>query len=520
MSEHSININVNHTGGIGGSSGGGSTTAENIGKDYSVHLQDLTRSISELNNHFKNTTSSMGGGAFANSANASQSKAAMDQQNQFHEAFNPAVEDFRKAIDEFNKGQSESNARLMKMSAIMSVPILAGASKFASAYAQGGALAAGNDLTNPVGYASAQLEASYNKKGAAYLGAGGLIGGAIGSRFGAAGAAYGAGVGAAAGSSINELLNLSDLRADQLEVQKSQTSTQLLRGNATGGVLSGLYQKTFSDPSNYGMLANQVPYLGGVNSYRGNMSESDLTGVAKFGKKYGLEGEQAGQAGVLLSQIASYMGDMSTTLHEIDQYQSQYGGDTIQQLSALSNYLQAGAAPKDSLNAAYKSGYQGSGFQNAQSNYYNSDWATRARQEVFSNTLGFSASRHMRGEDTAEEAKRIRNLQARRAMGFGASGSDLYAGHYMDALTEGAGIGYLQESAPMPTGRSAGTYESFPLSTGERQGITDKMKTLSDSGNKNQSEDLYVVKHHIKAMDNLTKAVNNNTNAINKVNKQ
>lgn len=477
MADNSISIMVNHSGLPSGNTGGG-TTGEAISRDYINHLNDLTKQIADLNNHFKNTTSANAQTSMRDSDRAYSEKTAKKiNTKELDTLSDQALVDLVRALDKSTKSQETGTSNLTKlMGAAAILPIGAALGQLMGAYTQGKYLTARNDLSNPVGYGQAQAENEYNEKGAWYKGIGALIGGYIGGAGTlGAGAAFGSGIGYNVGDYFNSFLHKGELGETQLSYQQSQTQTQLERSNSTGKTLSELYQKAFAEPGKSGILASQFPNMGGVNAYRGNLSGNDLTGVASFNKRYGLEGEQSGQSSVLLAQISGYLGSMDGTLREIDNYQSQYGGDTIQQLSALNSFLQAGATPNEALNAAYTSGYKGQGFQNAQAEYYQSDIATRTVQELLSNANGFSASRVHRGVGNASDLRAVHNLQADYTEGLHAEGSDILNKFLSNTIAEKTGVRGMFTNNDMPTSRGVGSYRKFSLSKGEAQSVRDKV---------------------------------------------
>jgi len=506
---HNLNINVNHI-----IKNDAASSIEQVLKDFQTGVDGLTKELSKSNSYRERAQKAADTRAENRAKKTEEAKENIAQTAP--SSPNPQNRQFDDTISKFVKAQTRFTDAISTLAKVaVAIPIISNTQQIISGLGQSNYLSARNNLINPLGYAISQTEAEYTAQGGKYGLAGSIIGGALGAVVGGApGAAFGAQIGNQGAQAAHNYFNAEDLGEKQLNLERSQISTQLSRGTIGDRKLANLYSSAYTEPDKYALYTSQFPNLGAANAYRNN-SGSDYLGIAQFNKRYNVEGGAANQSAVLLSQIAGYSSDMSTTLHTIDQYQSKYGGDTIQQLSMIAQLLQAGNSMGSAINTAYKGGYQGAAFQQAQFNYKTADIATRIRQEVISNSLGFSTSRYMRGLASSKELNAIKGLQNKYAAGRETSGASLL-GHVLDVMTEGAGIAFTPMNNAMPTnaGFEGLSYDQIPKSTAEMRTINDRIKKNSGTmWDKNYNESQAAKMHEF--FNNLQRKAQNNIQEYN-----
>ncbi|MFN8769694.1 MAG: hypothetical protein ACK5WP_02355, partial [Neisseriaceae bacterium] len=182
-------------------------------------------------------------------------------------------------------------AKLFKTAALMS-PFYSAIRAFDN-YSATNALDYGNNLMNPLAYASQRRSLEFEQNKNIATGIGGAIGGVLGYIVPGLGTAIGAGIGATAGSLIGNLgygyFGGQDNAQDQLQYEVSQNYTNLKRSNALSQQLASLYGNTFSQNganSQNMFLLPQFLQMGMMNQFGGNLSNSDLAGVAKISNRY------------------------------------------------------------------------------------------------------------------------------------------------------------------------------------------------------------------------------------------
>lgn len=501
MANGRIDINVTHS--ILGSNSS-NTTASQINKSYEDNLKDLTIAIRDLNKNFTARATSAkqdpvltyeGLKASANRATESRLNDKLSDENSFRNV----AEDFKRAVEEFNKGQEKYSTAIKdiynKHGAGMAVTAgVAGYSfnNYLNSYNQGRYLTARNDLTNPVTYSQTQAQTDYDKSKSKWQM---LIGGgasAIGSIFG--GPITGAAAGAAATKAtgwVYDTYNQEALGNKQLQLQQNQISTDLSRRNYTGQILGALNEGVTTQPGKYGLLANQFPYMSNINAYRGNLNSDELTKVASFNRRYGIEGQQAGDTSTLIAQMSAYFPDITSTLHSIDEFAQQNGGDVSQQLATAVQLLQSGLSPHQALSEAFSSGYKGQAFQQAQLAYNQSPFVQRVQQEALSGFFGFNLSNYYNGKLSPKEQARVNEMQEASQGTFNLHGINQmmgYKGFIPSVISDTLGLPRRSSSNPMPNGTGLGSYDDLGRSKAETKSIVDKLNTHNVKSNKLTSD--------------------------------
>ena len=282
------------------------------------------------------------------------------------------------------------------------LPIYYASEAFRS-YAKTNALDYGNNLMNPLAYASQRRGLQFEQDRSIASGIGALLGGAIGSIIPGIGTAIGVGIGATAGSQIGNLgysyFGGQDNAQDQLQYEVSQNYTDLMRGNVLSHQLASMYGNTFNKPSENMFLLPQYLQMGNMNQFGGNLSQSDLAGVAKISDRYNANPAQVGS---LLSQINASVKDMNATLLNVDSHAQKTGGDIVSQLAVAVQLMQKGglSAP-DAINKAFNQNLYGTTYAGSQNNYFQSSYINQFRLRALGKVAGVDVEGIMQGEPVA-----------------------------------------------------------------------------------------------------------------------
>jgi hypothetical protein len=342
---------------------------------------------------------------------------------------NKSLFEFNKQLKSSNNENKENNpnnkpnndvnnntiSKIAKTAAI-GLPLYYAAEAFRS-YAATNALDNGNNLMNPLSYASNRRGLQYEQDKSIASGIGALIGGALGSFVPGVGTAIGLGVGATVGSQIGNLgysyFGGQDNARDQLQYEVSQNYTNLNRGNALSQQLASLYGNTFNSPdkspSENMFLLPQFLQMSAMNQYGGNLSNSDVAGVAKVADRYNANPAQLGS---LLTQINASVKDMSATLLNVDSHAQKTGGDVVAQLAVAVQLMQKGglSAP-DAINKAFNQNLYGTTYAGAQNGYFQSSYANQFRLRALGKVAGVDVEGVMQGD--ANSITKFNRLQAK-----------------------------------------------------------------------------------------------------------
>lgn len=287
-------------------------------------------------------------------------------------------------------------------------------------YAVANALDYGNNLLNPLAYASQRRELEFGQNRSIASGIGALLGGVVGSVIPGIGTALGVGLGAAAGSQIANLgytyFGGQDKAQDQLQYEVSQNYTNLSRGNVLSQQLAGMYSQAFNKstatknmPDMF--LLPQFLQMGSMNQYGGNLSVSDLAGAAKIANRYNANPSQVGS---LLAQINASVKNMQAALLNVDAHAQKTGGDIVSQLAAAVQLIQKGglAAP-DAINKAFNQSLYGTTYASAQNGYLQSPYINQFRLRMLGKIAGIDVEGLMQGDSQA--IAKFNKLQAKAA---------------------------------------------------------------------------------------------------------
>ncbi|MFN8769297.1 MAG: hypothetical protein ACK5Z5_00390 [Neisseriaceae bacterium] len=280
-------------------------------------------------------------------------------------------------------------------------------------YAATNALDSGNNLMNPLAYASQRRGLQFEQDRSIASGIGALLGGAIGSIIPGVGTAIGVGIGATAGSQIGNLgysyFGGQDNAQDQLQYEVSQNYTNLMRGNSLSHQLASMYGNTFNKPSENMFLLPQYLQMGNMNQFGGNLSQSDLAGVAKISDRYNANPAQVGS---LITQINASVKDMSATLLNVDSHAQKTGGDIVSQLAVAVQLMQKGglSAP-DAINKAFNQSLYGTTYAGAQNGYFQSSYINQFRLRTLGKVAGIDVEGMMQGDPNA--IAKFNRLQSR-----------------------------------------------------------------------------------------------------------
>ncbi len=282
------------------------------------------------------------------------------------------------------------------------LPLYYAARAFES-YAAINSLDYGNNLMNPLAYATQRRGLQFEQDRSIASGIGALLGGAIGSIIPGVGTAIGVGIGATAGSQIGNLgysyFGGQNNAQDQLQYEVSQNYTNLMRGNNLSHQLASMYGNTFNKPSENMFLLPQYLQMGNMNQFGGNLSQSDLAGVAKISDRYNANPAQTGS---LLTQINASVKDMSATLLNVDSHAQKTGGDIVSQLAVAVQLMQKGglSAP-DAINKAFNQSLYGTTYAGAQNGYFQSSYINQFRLRTLGKIAGIDVEGVMQGNPNA-----------------------------------------------------------------------------------------------------------------------
>lgn len=301
-----------------------------------------------------------------------------------------------------DKGTNNNTIATIAKTIAGGLPLYYAAEAFRS-YAATNALDYGNNLTNPLAYASQRRNLQYEQDRSIASGIGALIGGALGSIVPGVGTAIGIGIGATAGSQIGNLgysyFGGQDNARDQLQYEVSQNYTNLKRGNALSQQLASLYGDAFNTKSDNMFLLPQFLQMSAMNQFGGNLSNSDLAGVAKISDRYNANPSQVGS---LLTQINASVRDMSATLLNVDSHAQKTGGDIVSQLAVAVQLMQKGglSAP-DAINKAFNQSLYGTTYAGAQNGYFQSSYVNQFRLRALGKVAGIDVEGIMQGDTNA-----------------------------------------------------------------------------------------------------------------------
>lgn len=332
---------------------------------------------------------------------------------QFKEV-NKSLLEFNKQLKNANGGGKDNNpenkqnnvnnntiAKIAKTAAI-SLPLYYAAEAFRS-YAATNALDYGNNLMNPLAYASQRRGLQFEQNKGIASGIGALLGGAIGSIIPGVGTAIGIGLGATAGSQIGNLgysyFGGQNNAQDQLQYEVSQNYTNMMRGNSLSQRLASMYGNAFNKSSENMFLLPQYLQMGNMNQFGGNLSQSDLAGVAKVSDRYNANPAQVGS---LLTQLNASVKDMSATLLNVDSHAQKNGGDIVSQLAVAVQLMQKGglSAP-DAINKAFNQSLYGTTYAGAQNGYFQGSYINQFRLRALGKVAGIDVEGVMQGEPNA-----------------------------------------------------------------------------------------------------------------------
>ncbi len=266
---------------------------------------------------------------------------------------------------------------------------------------------------NPLAYASQRRGLQFEQDRSIASGIGALLGGAIGSIIPGVGTAIGVGIGATAGSQIGNLgysyFGGQDNAQDQLQYEVSQNYTNLMRGNSLSHQLASMYGNTFNKPSENMFLLPQYLQMGNMNQFGGNLSQSDLAGVAKISDRYNANPAQIGS---LITQINASVKDMSATLLNVDSHAQKTGGDIVSQLAVAVQLMQKGglSAP-DAINKAFNQNLYGTTYAGAQNGYFQSSYINQFRLRTLGKVAGIDVEGVMQADPNA--IAKFNRLQSR-----------------------------------------------------------------------------------------------------------
>lgn len=301
-----------------------------------------------------------------------------------------------------NGGNNSNTIATIAKTVAGGVPLYYATEAFRS-YAATNALDSGNNLMNPLAYASQRRGLQFEQDRSIASGIGALLGGAIGSIIPGVGTAIGVGIGATAGSQIGNLgysyFGGQDNAQDQLQYEVSQNYTNLMRGNSLSHQLASMYGNTFNKPSENMFLLPQYLQMGNMNQFGGNLSQSELAGVAKISDRYNVNPAQVGS---LLTQINASVKDMSATLLNVDSHAQKTGGDIVSQLAVAVQLMQKGglSAP-DAINKAFNQSLYGTTYAGAQNGYFQSSYINQFRLRTLGKVAGIDVEGVMQGDPNA-----------------------------------------------------------------------------------------------------------------------
>ncbi|MFN8787813.1 MAG: hypothetical protein ACK5XF_00460, partial [Neisseriaceae bacterium] len=146
-------------------------------------------------------------------------------------------------------------------------------------------------------------------------------------------------------------------------------------------------------------LLPQFLQMGMMNQFGGNLSNSDLAGVAKISNRYNANPAQVGS---LLSQINANTKDMQATLLNVDAHAQKNGGDIVSQLAVAVQLMQKGglSAP-DAINKAFNQSLYGTTYAGAQNGYFQSSYINQFRLRTLGKVAGIDVESIMQGDSNA-----------------------------------------------------------------------------------------------------------------------
>lgn len=322
-----------------------------------------------------------------------------------------------------NSSRNENNSNFLSTSAKTitgSLPLYYATEAFKN-YASTNALDYGNNLMNPLAYASQRRGLQYEQDKSIAGGIGAVIGAALGSIIPGVGTAIGAALGTTTGSRIGSLgysyFGGQDNAQDQLQYEVSQNYTNLRRGNALSQQLASMYGNPFSSTGNSNntsenmFLLPQFLQMSNMNQFGGNLSSSELAGVAKISDRYNANPAQVGS---LLTQINASVKDMSATLLNVDSHAQKTGGDIVSQLAVAVQLMQKGglSAP-DAINKAFNQSLYGTTYAGAQNGYFQNSYINQFRLRALGKVAGVDVEGLMQNEPQA--IAKFNRLQTRAA---------------------------------------------------------------------------------------------------------
>ncbi|MFN8769394.1 MAG: hypothetical protein ACK5WP_00835, partial [Neisseriaceae bacterium] len=146
-------------------------------------------------------------------------------------------------------------------------------------------------------------------------------------------------------------------------------------------------------------LLPQFLQMGMMNQFGGNLSNSDLAGVAKISNRYNANPAQVGS---LLSQINANTKDMQATLLNVDTHAQKTGGDIVSQLAVAVQLMQKGglSAP-DAINKAFNQSLYGTTYASAQNGYFQNSYINQFRLRALGKVAGIDVEAIMQGDSNA-----------------------------------------------------------------------------------------------------------------------
>jgi hypothetical protein len=139
--------------------------------------------------------------------------------------------------------------------------------------------------------------------------------------------------------------------------------------------------------------------MSNMNQYSGNISNSDLAGIAKLSSRYNANPSQVGS---LLAQINANTKNMQNTLLTVDAHAQKTGGDIVSQLAVAVQLMQKGglSAP-DAINKAFNQSLYGTTYASAQNGYFQGSYINQFRLRALGKVAGIDVEGIMQGKPQA-----------------------------------------------------------------------------------------------------------------------
>lgn len=261
-------------------------------------------------------------------------------------------------------------------------------------YAAINALDNGNDMMNPVDYASQRRDLQFGE----HKNIVSLLGGAVGLIAGH-GNSYIAYAASQAASLAYDYIGGENNAKDKLQYKVSQNYTDLTRGNNLSKQIAPLYANQYINPDAHSLLLSQLLQMPNMNQFGGNPTKDDLYGIANISKKYNANPAQVGS---LIAQINTSVKNMPELLKQINDHADKTGGDIVAQLASAVNLMQKGglSAP-EAISKAFSQSLYGSTYANAQDNYFQKSYAEQYRLRMLGKIAGVDVEGVMNNDPKA-----------------------------------------------------------------------------------------------------------------------